>query len=1057
VSRANRKLVREKNEANPMTRSVSVCVGQTFLALFVIIAASGPQAAAQADVKGQWSTLNYSMTINPIHVALMKNGKILVVTGSGNCPPSQSGCPTGAPYGGSNHSGAVVVDPVAKSVNQLSVSYDMFCNSMTALADGRIMINGGTTAYDPFHGSQKTSLFDPASNSFTAVQNMAHGRWYPTVTLLSDGRVVTFSGDDENGITNSTTEIYTPGSGWGSAVGAGFTPPLYPRMHLLPNGKVFYSGPSPTSYYFTPSNQSWSTVANTRLGGTRTYGSSVLLPLTPSNNYDPKVLILGGGSPATSTTELIDLGSSSPSWSWGPDMSQPRIEMDAVILPTGDVLALGGSATDEDANTASLNADLYDTSSNSFSSAGANSYPRLYHSVALLLPDATVWIAGSNPSRGNYESHMESYRPAYLYTRDGSNNVVSATRPSISSAPSNIAWGGQFSVSTPDAGDISKVVLIRPGSSTHSFDMDQRLVGMSFTTGSGSLTVTGPPNNKIAPPGYYMLFLVNNNGVPSVAEFVLLGSSGSNPAPTVSSISPTSGSGAGGTAVTIAGTGFLSGAKVSLGGTTATGVNVVSSTSITATTVQHSSGSVNVVVTNSDGQTGTLNNGYSYSPANPAPTVSGISPTTGIASGGTTVSITGTGFLSGATVLFGSSSASGVNVVSSTSITATTRAHSAGSVNVVVTNTDGQHDTLTNGYSFTNPAPAVTGIAPNSGPVAGGKSVNITGTGFLSGASVKFGSTAATGVNVVSSTSITATTPAHTAGVVSVVVTNSDNQSSTLSNAYTYNVAPTITAINPSLGPIAGGAGSTITGTNFVSGATVTFGGTAATVVTVVGSTSMTAAAPAHAAGTVDVAVTNPDGQIATLANGYTYSAAAPNLGLGVPYGDPNSATVSAGQTATYTLSIGGGGMSGTASLSCAGVPASATCSVPTTLAFNANTPTTFTAQVITTARVTAALPRPALGPTSPTPASWLWTLSLGMLFVPGTGSPKRSRHRWPRYLWLAPLGLLLLTISCGGGGGGMGNTQPHQTGTPAGTYSVIVNATANSKTGSTSLTLNVQ
>ena len=404
---------------------------------------------------------------------------------------------------------------------------------------------------------------------------------------------------------------------------------------------------------------------------------------------------------------------------------------------------------------------------------------------------------------------------------------------------------------------------------------------------------------------------------------------------------------------------------------------------------------------------------------------------------------------------FGSTSASGVNIVSSTSITATTPAHSAGSVNVVVTNTDSQSDTLTNGYSYTNAAPQVNSVAPNSGPAAGGTSVTITGTGFLSGATVNLGGTAATNVNVASSTSITATTPAHAAGAVSVVVTNSDTQSSTLSNAYTYNAGPTVTAINPSTGPIGGGTGLTITGTNFVPGATVTFGGTPATAVTVAGSTSIAAGAPAHAAGTVDVVVANPDGQSAKLANGYTYSAAQPNIGLGVPYGDPNSATVAAGQTATYTLSIGGDGMSGTASLSCTGVPASATCSVPATLAFNANTPTTFTATVTTTARISAALPRPALGPASPTPASWLWTLSLGMLFVPGTGSPRRSPRRWPRYLWLAPLVLLLLTVSCGGGG--MGSAQPQQTGTPAGTYSVIVHASANSKTGATSLTLNVQ
>ena len=130
---------------------------------------------------------------------------------------------------------------------------------------------------------------------------------------------------------------------------------------------------------------------------------------------------------ATATTEIIDLGAGSPAWQFGPDMSQARVEMDAVLLPTGKVLAIGGSSTDEDASTASLNADLYDPDANSFSSAGANTYPRLYHTVSLLLPDATVWLAGSNPSSGVYEQHMEIYKPAYLFTRDVNNNVVAAT------------------------------------------------------------------------------------------------------------------------------------------------------------------------------------------------------------------------------------------------------------------------------------------------------------------------------------------------------------------------------------------------------------------------------------------------------------------------------------------------------------------------------------------------------------------------------------------------------------------------------------------------------
>src|ERR1700724_2138382 len=123
-------------------------------------------------------------------------------------------------------------------------------------------------------------------------------------------------------------------------------------------------------------------------------------------------------------------------------MSQARIEMNAVILPTGKVLALGGSTMDESVTYASLKADLYDPITNTFSSAGANAYARLYHSVALLLPNATVWVAGGNPSRGTYEQHMEIYRPAYLFQSNG----APATRPSISSAPSSISFGGQFIV-----------------------------------------------------------------------------------------------------------------------------------------------------------------------------------------------------------------------------------------------------------------------------------------------------------------------------------------------------------------------------------------------------------------------------------------------------------------------------------------------------------------------------------------------------------------------------------------------------------------------------------
>ena len=146
----------------------------------------------------------------------------------------------------------------------------MFCNGMVVLPDGRPFVIGGNLQYDPFHGYRKTSAFDPATETFTDLENMAHGRWYPTPTVLGDGSVMTFSGLSETGSTNTAVEIYTAGSGWSAEYPAGWTPPLYPRMHLLPNGKVFYSGSGRGSRLFNPATKTWSAVvATTNYGTTR--------------------------------------------------------------------------------------------------------------------------------------------------------------------------------------------------------------------------------------------------------------------------------------------------------------------------------------------------------------------------------------------------------------------------------------------------------------------------------------------------------------------------------------------------------------------------------------------------------------------------------------------------------------------------------------------------------------------------------------------------------------------------------------------------------------------
>jgi hypothetical protein len=360
--------------------------------------------------------------------------------------------------------------------------------------------------------------------------------------------------------------------------------------------------------------------------------------------------------------------------------------------------------------------------------------------------------------------------------------------------------------------------------------------------------------------------------------------------PTVTSVSPNTGPVAGGTSVTITGTNFASGATVTVGSVAATNVVVVSSTSITATTPAGTVGAATVTVT-LNGQRGSLASGFTYIGL---PTVTSVSPNTGPTTGGAAITITGTNFATGATVTFGGTAATNVVVASSTSITATTPAGSAGAVTVTVTNLGSLSGSLTSGYTYVV-KPTVTSVTPNTGPVAGGTSVTITGTNFATGATVTFGSAAATSVVVVSSTSITATTPAGTAGVATVTVTL-NGQSGILASGFTYVAVPTVTSVSPSSGPTTGGTAVTITGTNFATGATVTFGSTAATSVVVVSSTSITATTPAGSAGAVTVTVTNLGSLSGSLAGGYTYSAS-----VAISYAQVASATP---QSPTATVSV---------------------------------------------------------------------------------------------------------------------------------------------------------
>ncbi|MFN2541703.1 MAG: galactose oxidase-like domain-containing protein [Chthoniobacterales bacterium] len=504
--------------------------GAALITALIVGLPLGNAQAQTAATEGLWTTLPYEVAINPVHVGLLHTGKVLVVAGT------EAGAieePLAAVWDWQNGTFAVQ-----------TLLWDVFCSGMAAMPDGRILLAGGSTNYNPFYGEPRAAVFDPATEQFSQVESMAHGRFYATVTALGDGTVMTFSGLTEVGESNNAVEIYGVKSGWSAEYLAPWSPPNYPRMHLLPSGKVLYTGNTPSSNLFSPSTKAWTMdIATTVYGKRRKAGGSVLLPLRAENGFLPRVLIVGGNDPdlptATNTAEIIDMSVRRPSWRAVAPMSLPRVQMNATILPTGKVLALGGSEVNEDPTTASLPADLFDPVTETWSSAGIATYPRLYHSVSLLLPDATVWVAGSNPDFGIYEEHMEIYSPAYLFTTDDGGNVVPAVRPVITSVTPEIGVKRTFSIQTPDSADISAVVLIRPGSPTHAFDQEQRLVGLSFSQSApGTLTATAPPNGFIAPPGYYMVFILNQAGVPSVAKFVRLSSKPTNLPPDGTITSP---------------------------------------------------------------------------------------------------------------------------------------------------------------------------------------------------------------------------------------------------------------------------------------------------------------------------------------------------------------------------------------------------------------------------------------------------------------------------------------------------------------------------------------
>lgn len=397
-----------------------------------------------------------------------------------------------------------------------------------------------------------------------------------------------------------------------------------------------------------------------------------------------------------------------------------------------------------------------------------------------------------------------------------------------------------------------------------------------------AVTIGGAPVVAVARVSATRLTGLTPAGAPGPADVVVTNRDGQTVtaaggftyvlAPVVSSVTPARGPAQGGTRITLSGANFQTGARVTVAGLPAFAPVVVDPNTISVVTNSGPPGVADVVVQNPDTQEGTLTDGYTY---DPSPSLSSISPGSGTTAGGTVITLIGSGFRAGATVQFATTEATAVTVVSPTQLQATTPARPLGVVTVRVRNDDGQSASLVRAFRFV-PPPTLTQLSPAEGDVTGGTVVRLTGTQFTARSTATFGGVPAQAVAFVDPTTLDAVAPAGAAGLVDVAVHNANGDSATLTGAFRYTrSAPTLSSLAPASGLTSGGAQVSVLGTGFASGATVTFGGVAATAVVMASPELLRVIAPAHPAGAVDVVVTNDDSQDATLAAGFTYVEAA--------------------------------------------------------------------------------------------------------------------------------------------------------------------------------------
>ncbi|WP_344467831.1 galactose oxidase early set domain-containing protein [Kitasatospora kazusensis] len=494
----------------------------------------GTCTAGAACTTGSWQVLPFLNPVRSMHAIVLHNGKVLLMAGSGNDPMA---------FAAGTFSSAVY-DPASGKFTQIATPTDMFCSGHVQLPDGRVLIMSGTKAYpaaDGSHGYEgltSSYIFDPVAQTYTRVNDMNDGHWYPSATEMGDGDVMTFGGLKADSSGSVTAELFSNAQQkWLASSQVNQTWSyfgLYPAMILMQDGRLFYSGshvfgngtPGTGASIYNYQANTITPVPGLQSKDTRDQSMSVMLP--PAQ--DQRVMVMGGGNIYTNVdagrqTDLIDLKAASPAYQPGPLLpqgtmsngaketgAQGKMYVSSVLLPDGKVFETGGGLHNR--TDPVFEASMFDPTTNTFTPGMATDpIPRSYHSASFLLPDGRVMSVGDNPGDGSFNMHVSVYTPPYL---------LHGAQPKITSV-ANPMWSYGSSQKVTVDSPIVRAELIRPAAVTHSSDPNQRFVDLPLTVNSGgsvNLNVTSNPN--LAPPGYYMLFVVNANGVPSVAQWVHL-------------------------------------------------------------------------------------------------------------------------------------------------------------------------------------------------------------------------------------------------------------------------------------------------------------------------------------------------------------------------------------------------------------------------------------------------------------------------------------------------------------------------------------------------------